>query len=248
MNCEKTYKKIVRGTKAYFKKSGVKKAVFGLSGGLDSALAAFVLCDALGSKNVFALIMPEAKLKNAGDRDDAIELCGKLGIKYEIVPIDVMVSSLSIVPWKQSKLAKENLRARIRMVLLYSYSNSRNALVVGTSNKSERKLGYFTKYGDGAADIMPLGDLLKTEVRKLAEWRGVPEWILKKKPSAGLRKGQCDEKDLEACYVDIDKFLQSLGKRGKKKRTKIPKKKSERLRKRIKENAHKLQQPFVVRA
>jgi len=242
MNCEKTYGKIVRGTKSYFEKSGVKKAVLGVSGGIDSALAAYVLRDALGSKNVFALLMPEVAIKRTKDTEDAIRLCNELEIEFEIVPIDIILSTFHSLPWKQSRLAKENLRARVRMVLLYSFSNSRNSLVVGTSNKSERELGYFTKYGDGGSDILPLGGLLKTEVLELAKWRGVNERIIKKKPSAGLRKGQCDEKDLEATYGQIDKFLSALGKKKKPQG-----KKAKSLMKRIEENRHKTKMPFLVR-
>ncbi|MEM2715772.1 MAG: NAD(+) synthase, partial [Candidatus Thermoplasmatota archaeon] len=103
-----------------------------------------------------------------------------------------------------------NIKARLRMIFLYQFANSKNALVCGTSNKTELMIGYFTKYGDGASDILPIGDLYKTQVYQLARYVGIPEEILKKPPTAGLWKGQTDEKELGISYEKLDKILYGL--------------------------------------
>ena len=242
MNCEKAYASLLLETKTYFEKAGYSKAVVGLSGGIDSSLTAFLLTDALGKENVTGLLMPDSQANNPQDRLDALETAKQLGINFGEIPIGktakVVETSLK---WKQNALAKMNLKARIRMVFLYDYANSLKALVVGTGNKSELTLGYFTKYGDGAADFFPLKSLFKTQVFELAKFKKLPETIIKKKPSAGLFRGQTDEADLGAGYKEIDLFLQEKenGKKEKELREKFGEKLANSLLKRIKENRHK---------
>ncbi|MFH1256372.1 MAG: NAD+ synthase [Candidatus Diapherotrites archaeon] len=210
MNAENTWKKLVKKTKNFFRKAGKKKAVLGLSGGIDSALALLVLKEALGAKNVFVLLMPEKGLTKEANMADAKKLAEKLGVKFKEIEISAILKPFKQLPWKQSRIAKANLKARSRMQVLYSYANSFNALVVGTGNKTELCLGYFTKHGDGACDVLPLGDLWKTEVRVLAKFKKLPETFLEKAPSAELFKGQTDEGEIGASYAEMDAALELL--------------------------------------
>ena len=141
--------------------------------------------------------------------------------------------------WKQNKIAKMNTASRIRAVILYNYANAHNALVIGTSNKTELKLGYFTKYGDGACDIEVIGDLFKTEVIELSKFLKIPEKIINKVPTAELYHGQTDEAELGASYEEIDKIL---------KNNKSDSNLSKKIKKRIKDNEHKGKIPYVVKA
>jgi len=164
--------------------SGVSGVVLGLSGGIDSSLTAALCVRALGRDRVLGLIMPTSFTPKE-DLDDAINLAGEIGIKTEIINIDgicnAFVDALQIDPNNPAyKMPLANLRARIRMAILYFYANLYNYLVVGTSDRSEYLIGYFTKYGDGAADIFPIRHLYKTQVRELASYLGLPERIVKK--------------------------------------------------------------------
>jgi NAD+ synthase len=173
----------------------------------QNALCLKLCCDALHSKNVSALIMPEKGLTKDKNTQDAIDLAKKLKVKHFVVEINPILDSFNSIPWKQSKLALMNTKARIRAVLLYNYANSNNSLVVGTSNKSELLLGYGTKYGDLASDVFVIGDLLKSDVIELAKYLKLPKTIIRKKPSAELTVGQTDESDLGASYTKLDSIL-----------------------------------------
>lgn len=201
--------KIITGIKSYFKQNNYKKAVIGLSGGIDSALAALLVSKAVGSKNLFALLMPEIGISPKKDLKDAEKFAKTLGVKYYIEPINKFLKPFKTLDWEQSKTAIMNTKARIRANTLYNFANSNNALVIGTGNKSELMLGYFTKYGDSAADLLVLGNLWKTEVIAIARKLKIPEHIIKKPPSAGLWKKQTDEKELGANYKILDKILKA---------------------------------------
>jgi len=211
LDCEKTYNKIVTSTKAYFNNAGFSKAVIGLSGGLDSSLTAFVLVDALGKENVTGLFLPENGESKNQDHADALAVAKSLGNAFEEISIEKIVKSIEqSVKWNQNKIAEMNLRARARMLLLYNFANSLNALVVGTSNKSELMLGYFTKHGDGAADVLPLQNIFKTDIFAIAKIKGLPANIIEKQPSAGLAPNQTDAKELGAQYSEIDPVLDAI--------------------------------------
>ena len=242
MDCNAVYSGLVSDTSAFFEKEGFSKADLGLSGGVDSSLTVFVLADALGKENVTGLFMPCKGLGYAEDRADAEAVAKSLGIAFEAVPLDAIVEAIrQSVKWKQSKAAEMNAMARARMLLLYDYANSNKALVVGTANKSELMLGYFTKFGDGAADFLPLAKVFKTDVLELAKFKGLPESIFGKEPSAGLSLGQTDEAELGASYAEIDPVLRSVeaGKGKEELKHEFEARLVGSLLERIKANAHK---------
>ena len=204
------YYRLVEELRNFFKRVHQKKAVVGVSGGVDSAVVLKLCCDALHPKNVTALIMPEVGLTQQHNIDDGFTLARRLKVKPVQVPINPYLEAFSGLPWKQSKVALMNIKARIRALLLYNYANSNNTLVIGTSNKSEILLGYGTKFGDLACDVLPIGDLLKTQVYEMARFLELPEVFLKKKPSAELTVGQTDEADLGASYTKLDAILRKV--------------------------------------
>ena len=202
--------RLISGIKGYFQEASREKAVLGLSGGIDSALVASLLAEALGKENVTALIMPLEGISNHENTRDAEEFAKQLGIKVIRLPINAFKSPLDKLPWVQAKVASANANARIRALLLYNYANSNNCLVVGTGNKTEMLLGYFTKFGDGAEDFFVIGDLYKKEVRELSRKRGIPAKFVEKAPSADLWQGQTDEGELGLTYAEMDKILVAI--------------------------------------
>ncbi|MFH1850259.1 MAG: NAD+ synthase [archaeon] len=201
---------IVAAIRQYFQLNNCKRAVVGISGGIDSALSAGLTAEAIGAGNLHALIMPETGLTAKQNISDAIGLCKHLRIQYTVIPIDPMLDSFGRLPWRQARIASMNTKSRIRSLLLYNYANSLNCLVIGTSNKTEIRLGYYTKYGDGAVDLEVIGSLYKTEVYRLAEKIGIPKSIIAKKPTAELASGQTDEDELGGSYDDIDAILRLM--------------------------------------
>lgn len=189
-------------------RTGIKKAVIGLSGGLDSAVTTYLTVKALGKENVTCLLMPY-KTSSKESVDDAMEVVKDMKVKFKNIEITEMVDAFinSTGDSDISKVRKGNIMARVRMILLYDESAKQNALVIGTSNKTEILLGYSTIFGDSACAINPLGDLYKTQIFRLAEYLGVPEQIIAKKPSADLWKGQTDEDELGFTYEKVDKYL-----------------------------------------
>lgn len=204
------YNNLADGLKSYFQKNNFKRGVVGLSGGVDSALTLKIAVDALGANNVTALIMPELGLSKQENIDHAKALCKFFSVNAFYQPINTFLSDFNITPWKPTNRAQMNTKARVRAVLLYSFANSENALVLGTSNLSETLLGYGTKFGDMAADVEVIGSLYKTEVVKLAEHIGLPPEIVYKTPSAELAPGQTDEEEMGARYADMDRVLAKL--------------------------------------
>jgi NAD+ synthase len=192
--------------------SGCKGIVIGISGGIDSAVAAAFCCRAIGPDKVLGLFMPSS-VSSAADARDAEGLCNNLGMHYAAVSIEPMLAAYRTIPgFVGSPYLLGNLMARTRMAVLYYHANRDNLLVCGTSNRSEYMLGYCTKYGDNAADIQPILHLYKTEVRAMADELGIPAPIRDKAPSAGLWQGQSDEGELGLTYFEIDAALAALEK------------------------------------
>ena len=211
MNTKEVCNALILGIRDYFSKNKFNKAVIGLSGGLDSSVATSLVVKALGRKNVTAVLMPDIGTTSAESMKNAEMLAKKLGIKHHSAEINNFVRFFENLGKKMCYKNKvypiSNVKARTRMMILYYFANLENALVIGTSDKSEIALGYTTKYGDNAADILVIGDLWKTEAIELGRFLGVPEFILRKKPSAELVKGVTAEKELGASYAVLDKIL-----------------------------------------
>ncbi len=187
--------------------SGRKGVVLGLSGGVDSALVAKLCVDAIGAKRVLALGLPEGRAGK--DLEDARAYAKELGIEFRVIDIAPMVSAFDehLKAKKADRIARGNLRARARMVVLYWVANTEDRLVIGTGNKSELLCAYFTRYGDGGVDFLPIGDLYKTQVRDMARHLGLPKKIIDKVPAAGLWPGQTDEGELRISYDELDRIL-----------------------------------------
>lgn len=210
----KTNTCLVKGIKAFVKSADKKKAVLGLSGGIDSSLVCSLLVQALGAKNVTGLILPLKDITSNSSINDAQLLAKRLGVKTYKKELSSLVGEFSKTAWGQNKISKYNTIARIRAVLLYNYANSKDCLVAGTGNRTELTLGYFTKYGDGAADFLPIGSLWKKQVYSLAHYNKLPSEVLAKTPSAELWKGQTDEEEIGLSYSTIDDILEKLFDKG----------------------------------
>ncbi len=190
------------------KRIGLSKAVIGLSGGIDSAVVAYLAAKALGNRNVMCLIMPY-KTSSPDSVEDAMKVVNSLKVPFRKADITKPVDAVFELSEgeEDSKVRMGNVMARIRMIMLYDESARCNGLVVGTGNKTEILLGYSTIFGDAACAINPVGDLYKTQLRSLARHLGVPSSILDKKPSADLWKGQTDEGELGFTYEEVDRYL-----------------------------------------
>lgn len=202
-------KKLLTGfIKSETKRIGISKAVIGLSGGIDSAVTAYLAAEALGKENVLCVLMPY-KTSSKASITDALKVVRELGVKCLTVEITEVVDSyLSKMNDKEiSNLRKGNVMARVRMITLYDLSARENAIVIGTGNKTEILLGYSTIFGDTACAINPIGDLYKTQIWDLARYLKIPQSIIEKKPSADLWEGQTDENEMGLTYREVDKYL-----------------------------------------
>lgn len=209
MDYKKIKEVIVAGIKDYFKKHNFSKAAIGLSGGIDSTVCAYLAVEALGNDNVVGLFMPD-HITSSQSRDDAHEVARRLNIKTHTIEIHDVVNffkKLDIKFAPKSEVPLANSKARTRMAVLYYYANSRNALVIGTSDKSEIMLGYATKFGDSAADIELIGELWKTEAIEFGKFLGVPESITSRKPGPELMEGKTADSELGATYDVLDEIL-----------------------------------------
>ncbi len=205
---KKAIKEIVTSIKEEIEKASVQGAVIGLSGGIDSAAVAFLTTLAIGKENVTLVHLPEKEM-DSHHTEDAKLIAQQLGIELRIVEISKPLIEISeILPQiNKDRIAKGNLKARLRAVFLYTIANLEHKLVIGTSNKSELAIGYGTKYGDLAADMWPIGDLYKTELYQICKELGINKKIIEKPPTAGLWVNQTDENEIGASYEKLDKFL-----------------------------------------
>lgn len=194
------------------KKNNAKGIILGLSGGIDSAVLAYI-CKRKLKEKTLALILPDTTITPNSETEDAMKIISLTGIEHKLIDIKPIVNeySMYLVPNEKSK---GNLRARIRTNILYYYANIENYLVLGSSDKSEYLIGYFTKYGDGASDLTPIVSLYKLQVREIAKYLGIPENIISKKSSPHLWKDHEAEKELGTQYEEVDSILYCLIEKG----------------------------------
>jgi NAD+ synthase len=188
--------------------AGLSGAVVGLSGGIDSAVVSGLCARAVGAENVLGIAMPAHS--SPEDVECARLVAGTWGIEYHEVDLSgIFDAFIEILP-PGSKMADANIKPRLRMITLYHVANTLNRMVIGTGNRSELEVGYYTKYGDGGVDLLPIAGLLKVQVRELAREIGVPEEISARPPSAGLWEGQTDENELGITYEQLDGALRAI--------------------------------------
>jgi len=206
VNAELLRRVLVGFIREEVQKIGVRRAVLGLSGGIDSALVAYLAAEALGAENVYACTMPY-RTSNPESEAHARLIAEDLGINYQVIEITPMIDAYFQQFPDASNMRRGNKMARERMTILYDHSAAHGALVLGTSNKTELLLGYGTLFGDMASALNAIGDIYKTQVWQLSEAMGVPREVIEKKPSADLWAGQTDEQELGFTYREVDELL-----------------------------------------
>ena len=209
LNLKEVHNELVEFLRENFKKAGFSKAVLGLSGGIDSALVAYLLRDALGKENVLAIMMPY-KSSNPDSLNHAKLVVEDLKINSKTIEITDMIDAYFKNEKEATSLRMGNKMARERMSILFDYSSKENALVVGTSNKTEIYLGYSTQFGDSACALNPIGDLYKTNIWDLSRYLKIPNELIEKKPSADLWEGQTDEQEMGLTYKEADQVMYRL--------------------------------------
>ncbi len=207
-NYSKIANRIQNKLKEKLKETNSKGVIFGLSGGIDSAVIAYLCNNAIKEKTL-AMIMPDSKISPESETSDAIKIVDELGLNYKLLDINSIHKEFNMVLEPEDR-ALGNLRARIRMNVLYYYANLKNLMVLGSSDKSEYNIGYFTKFGDGAADTLPIVSLYKTQVREMGKSLGISQSIISKKSSPHLWPNHEAEYEIGAEYEQIDIILHCM--------------------------------------
>jgi len=212
---EEIFRALVLGLRDFTNKNGLNHAFIGLSGGIDSSVAAVIAAEALGRECVTGVAIP-SQFTDARSTESARELASRLGIGFEVVEMEKMhkAAEHAVGPERSGGVAGENIQARLRMVILMSYVNQRGGFLINTSNKTELTLGYSTLYGDMAGAISPLGDLTKMEVYALARWingvrNSIPQFVMERKPSAELSENQVDPFEYEKISPEAEALVRS---------------------------------------
>ncbi|MEK7494983.1 MAG: NAD(+) synthase [Patescibacteria group bacterium] len=261
INPEQEADKIISFLKKTFKEQKIDKVVLGLSGGIDSMVALHLLKKVLPAKNIFVVQMDYVPRKKLDIDLKEINVV-IISIKNIVDQFDNLIGSIpNFFSGKQqtakklvsspslNKILLGNIMARTRMIILFDIAKQLNALVCGTENKSEKLLGYFTRFGDAASDIEPISHLYKTQVRQLASYLKVPEKIINQSPTAGLWDGQTDEKEFGFTYEEADQVLYYFHNRNLeiKEIERLGFKNAEKIIKKMKNNQFKLRTPYVLR-
>ncbi len=252
INSQEIVDKITRFIKEAVSNAGFSRVVVGLSGGIDSAVSTTLAVKALGADNVYIGLFPYGELNKEG-LEDAKLIVQKLGIPNDniiLVDIKPLADPIIAVNSSADDLRRGNIMVRMRMILLYDLSKKFNALVLGTENKTEHLLGYFTRFGDEASDIESIKHLYKTQVKQLAQYLGVPDKIIQQAPTAGMWQGQTDEEELGFTYEEADKILylytdlkkkkEEIGKMGFSSRT------VDKVISRVEKNKFKHELPYII--
>ena len=221
---EKTAVRIVEWIREEVAKAGASGVLIGLSGGLDSSVTA-ALCKRAFPDATLGLIVPCDN--EPEDAEHASLLAEKFDIETKTIDLTKMFTEmLKEIGETGRGIPSANLKPRLRMAVMYYFANKMDYLVVGTGNKTERTIGYFTKHGDGGVDLLPIGDLVKRDVKEMAKYLGIPAKIMGKAPSAGMWEGQTDEKEIGLSYAEMDEAISG-------------KKENDKIKKMIEESEHK---------
>ena len=238
---KKEIENLTKNFKNFFKETGAKKVILGISGGVDSAVTLQILLQAIGKEKIFGLLLPHRDFSSLENLNDARELAKKAKINFKEIEISPFCNQFFKLDFCQKKMVRGNLMARIRANLLFTAANHYSGIVAGTGNKTEILLGFFTKFGDGAVDCEILGEIWKTEVFAMAKIFDLTK-IAKKSPTAELFTGQTDENEIGANYLEIDKILQKILLGNFSAKNEVEK----NIFERFKNNSHKRNLPTII--
>ena len=254
INCQKIEPKIIEFIQKNIKNASLKGAIVAVSGGIDSAITLHLTVKTLGPEKVTAITMPERDVTPERDIMDVMLHCKQLNLTCNTIDITPMlhVMQQNLTKYNpKDKISSGNIRSRLRMIITYHYANLERKMVMGTSNKTELLTGFFTKYGDGGVDLMPLADLYKYNIKQLAKYLEIPQNIIEKAPSPGFYPSHTDEKELGCEYDSIDLMLYLWEKGYIDKEISrlldVPIQTVERIISRIKANEHKRRLPLILR-